>query len=100
MYPIAASSSATLVIITDVEFVISAVEIVLSILLPSASFSSIPNSSINAPLVPDPSSREITVISSLAALPHPVIAPISMADAKTPMIAFFNFLIFFVSFFS
>ena len=40
--------------------------VVLSTLFPSASFSSIPNNSMNAPLVPDPSSRDNTLIYSLA----------------------------------
>ena len=47
----------------------------------SPCFSSIPNSSMNAPLVPDPSSREITSMAPLAALAvaaHAVV-PISAA---------------------
>ena len=40
--------------------------VVLSTLFPSASFSSIPNNSMNAPLVPDPSSRDNTLTYSLA----------------------------------
>ena len=40
--------------------------VVLSTLFPSASFSSIPNNSMNAPLVPEPSSRDNTLTYSLA----------------------------------
>ena len=40
--------------------------VVLSTLFPSASFSSIPNNSMNAPLVPEPSSRDNTFTYSLA----------------------------------
>ena len=47
---------------TSVLFVIVASSVVLSTFLPLASFSSIPNSSINAPLVPEPSSLDTTVI--------------------------------------
>ena len=47
-------------------FVIIASSVVLSTLFPSASFSSIPNNSMNAPLVPDPSSRDSTLTYSLA----------------------------------
>ena len=43
---------------------IVASSVVLSIFSPLASFSSTPNSSMNAPLVPEPSSREYTEISS------------------------------------
>ena len=53
--------------ITEVLFVILAASVVLSTLFPSASFSSIPNSSMNAPLVPEPSSLEQIVISPEAA---------------------------------
>ena len=66
-YPIAFTSCATVLNITDVLFVIFAASVVLSTLFPSASFSSIPNSSMNAPLVPDPSSLEQIVISPEAA---------------------------------
>ena len=62
MYPIADAFPATVVIITEVLFVISAVSTVRSTFLPSASFCSIPISSINAPLVPEPSSRDSTEI--------------------------------------
>ena len=47
-------------------FVMIASSVVLSTLFPSASFSSIPNNSMNAPLVPDPSSRDNTLTYSLA----------------------------------
>ena len=62
MYPIAYSSPATVVIITDVLFVICASWVVISI-FSSPFFSSMPNSSINAPLVPEPSSRDTIVMS-------------------------------------
>ena len=65
-YPIAYSSLATEVSITDVLFVMIASSVVLSTLFPSASFSSIPNNSMNAPLVPEPSSRDNTFTYSLA----------------------------------
>ena len=57
-YPIAAGFPATVVSITDVEFVISALTVVISL----SSSSTTPISSTNAPLVPEPSSREITDI--------------------------------------
>ena len=47
-------------------FVMIASSVVLSTLFPSASFSSIPNNSMNAPLVPEPSSRDNTLTYSLA----------------------------------
>ena len=80
MYPMAALFSATVVIITDVEFVICTLDVVLSTLFPSLSFCSIPNNSMKAPLVPDPSSLDTAVIfssdaaflSSLELPPHPV----------------------------
>ena len=62
----ASGSLATEVIITEVEFVMAAASVVMSTLLPAASFSSSPNSSMNAPRVPEPSSREYTEISLLA----------------------------------
>ena len=62
IYPMASASLATVVFITAVELVIAAEEVVLSTFLPLPSFSSIPNSSINAPRVPDPSSREVTLM--------------------------------------
>ena len=52
------SSPATVVIMTAVELVIMASSMVMSTLLPSASFCSIPKSSMKAPRVPEPSSRE------------------------------------------
>ena len=52
------ASPATDVIMTDVAFVMAAVGVVRSTLSPLVSFSSMPNSSMNAPRVPEPSSRE------------------------------------------
>ena len=59
---------ATEAIMTEVELVISALSVVRSTFFP-LTFSSIPNSSTNAPRVPDPSSRESTVISAALANP-------------------------------
>ena len=89
MYPIAFSSPATVVIITDVLFVMLASSVVIST-FSSPCFSSIPNSSINAPLVPEPSSRDTTVISPLAALTvlANAVAP-NTAAVKTAAIFFF-----------
>ena len=64
---------ATVVSITEVLLVISAASVVWSTLLPLASFTSMPNSSMKAPRVPEPSSREMTVI-----LP---VMPVSSTDA-------------------
>jgi len=47
---------------TEVLLVIEASSVVLSIFLPSAFFCSMPISSMNAPRVPDPSSREMTAM--------------------------------------
>ena len=91
----------------------------LSTFCPLASFSSIPNSSINAPLVPEPSSLETIVISDdvsksalasvLASLPvesalesefdppHPVASPATIPTTAAIAINFFNF-IFVISF--
>ena len=44
-------------------------EVVLSVLLPLASLVSMPNSSMNAPRVPEPSSRDTTSMAPLAVLP-------------------------------
>ena len=49
----------------------------------SPCFSSIPNSSMNAPLVPDPSSREITSIVPLAALAVAANAVVPISAAVT-----------------
>ena len=70
---------ATVVIMTEVLLVISAVSMVISILLPSASFCSMPRSSMNAPLVPEPSSRDSTVI---APLMEPPAASVSCAASS------------------
>ena len=51
-----AGSPATVVIMTEVELVTTAEEVVASFLLSSST----PNSSVNAPRVPEPSSREMT----------------------------------------
>ena len=82
--------------ITDVLFVIFAASVVLSTLFPSASFSSIPNSSMNAPLVPDPSSLEQIVISPEAAAIAvvPIVATpnnAAIATAKPFFIIHFSF---------
>jgi len=63
---------ATVVITMEVLFTTIALSVVLSTLFPFASFSSIPKSSINAPLVPEPSSRETTTISLLFSVAQPV----------------------------
>ena len=65
-YPIAYSSPETVVIMISVLLEMIASAVVLSVLLPSASFSSTPVSSTKAPLVPEPSSRETTLIGWLA----------------------------------
>ena len=89
-YPIEFSSPATVVSITSVLFVMLASCVVISTFSPSFS-SSIPNSSTNAPRVPDPSSREITSIApdgaAITTVPITVV-PISAA-VKTPAILFF-----------
>ena len=90
IYPIAFSSPATVVIITEVLFVMLASTVVISIFSPSFS-SWMPNSSIKAPLVPEPSSREITLIVPLAALATVAnaVVPITAA-AKIPTIFFLH----------
>ena len=65
MYPMEEPLPSTEVITTSVLFVISAVSTVISTFLPCAFFTSTPKSSMNAPRVPEPASREITVIVSL-----------------------------------
>lgn len=77
------SFPATVLIITDVLFVTLASSVVLSTLLPSASFSSIPNNSINAPLVPDPSSLDTTVIALLLSNSEPELSPVPV-PAESP----------------
>ena len=77
------SFPATVLIITDVLFVTLASSVVLSTLLPSASFSSIPNNSINAPLVPDPSSLDTTVIALLLSNSEPALSPVPV-PAESP----------------
>ena len=69
-YPIPDAFPLMEVIMTEVLLVVSAVAMVRSILLPSASFSSMPKSSMKAPRVPEPSSRETTVILS-SVFPQP-----------------------------
>ena len=77
----------------------------MSTLLPSASFSSIPKSSTNAPLVPDPSSRERMVISpdapvwselsavlSFPLLPHPTMVPSANVATRSVAAISFNFI--------
>src|SRR5699024_10736931 len=54
------SSPATEVIMTEVELVMAAAAVVMSTFSPLESSSSMPNSSTNAPRVPEPSSREYT----------------------------------------
>ena len=74
---------ATVVSITAVLLVISAAVVVLSILLPFASFSSIPSSSTKAPRVPEPSSRDTTVMLPVT----PAVAflfPLSLFPAEQP----------------
>ena len=95
----ALSLPATVVIITAVLFVISAVSVVLSIFSPASFFSSMPNSSINAPLVPEPSSRETTVIvpsaappCALSLLPQPANIPTATVIAKATANTFFIFI--------
>src|SRR5699024_12692912 len=73
MYPIAYSFSDTVVIITDVLFVTCASIVVLSL----SSSSTTPNSSVKAPLVPEPSSRDTTVIALAASQPDAVSEPLS-----------------------
>ena len=105
IYPREFTSPATVVIITEVEFVIFASSVVMSTLLPSASFSSIPKSSTNAPLVPDPSSRERMVISpdapvwsalsavlSFPLLPHPTMVPSANVATRSVAAISFNFI--------
>ena len=65
----ALGSPATDVIMTAVELVMAAAGVVMSTLSPLASFCSMPNSSMNAPRVPEPSSRERTVISPVMSPP-------------------------------
>ena len=101
---------------TSVLFVIVASSVVLSTFLPLASFSSIPNSSINAPLVPEPSSLDTTVIVWLfdeepalpvyeafdaePELPHATIVPMHITLIATAANLFqFFILMFFSSFF-
>ena len=78
------SLPATLVRTTSVLFAISASAVVLSTFLPSAVFSSTPVSSMNAPRVPEPSSREMTVIAPETPLSAPSAACVSEADAELP----------------
>ena len=76
----AAALPSTVVIITAVLLVISAVLMVRSTLSCST-----PVNSTNAPLVPDPSSLEITEIAPVASFafpPHPVQAAAIMLPAK------------------
>ena len=74
------SLPATLVSTTSVLFAISASAVVLSTFLPSAVFSSTPVSSMNAPRVPEPSSREMTVIAPEAPLSTPSAACVPEAE--------------------
>ena len=53
-------SLATVVIMTAVELVIAAVAVVMSTFSPSSFSCSMPKSSMKAPRVPEPSSREYT----------------------------------------
>src|SRR5699024_1397031 len=102
MYPIAYSFSDTVVIITDVLFVTCASIVVISL----SSSSTTPNSSVKAPLVPEPSSRDTTVIALAASqsepdaslppcaasselLPHPVAATAIMLTTDKIAINFF-----------
>ena len=61
----------TVVIMTEVLLVTAAAGVVQSTFSPASFFCSTPNSSINAPRVPEPSSREITPISEAASKPDP-----------------------------
>ena len=114
-YPIALLSPATLLITTSVLFAMIALVAVLSVLLPSASFSSTPVSSTNAPLVPEPFSRLTTEIVPLTAplsddfaalpllpeaLPHPAKSPNIITLPNTTVATFLtcSFLIFKISF--
>ena len=63
MYPIASTLPATLIITPLVELEISASPRVISSFSPASFFCSMPISSTNAPLVPEPSSRDTTVMS-------------------------------------
>ena len=92
MYPIAFSSPATVVIITDVLFVMLASSVVIST-FSSPCFSSIPNSSMKAPLVPDPSSRDITSMVPLAALAVAANAVVPISAAVTIAKTFFFIMI-------
>ena len=60
--------------------------VVLSTFVPSAAFSSTPNSSMKAPLVPEPSSRELTLISLLVSK-SPVAASVCAASVAASVAA-------------
>jgi len=64
------------VIMTEVELVMSHSSVVQSIFSPASFFCSMPNSSMNAPRVPLPSSREMTLISSASAKAEVIISTI------------------------
>ena len=94
---------ATVVIMTFVLLVVTASTVVLSISWPSAVSSSTPVSSMNALRVPEPSSREITVMAadgsnpSLSAgrPPHPIMTAASTAhSARQIQLRFFCFMVF------
>ena len=105
-YPIAYSSPETVVIMISVLLEMIALEVVLSTLLPSASFSSTPVSSTKAPLVPEPSSRDTTLIGWLALPPEdepaselafPLLPqPVINAAAHITLIATANNLLFLI----
>ena len=80
-YPIAPLLPAMVVIITEVLLVISASSVVLSTFSPASFLLSMPNSSMNAPLVPEPSSRETTVIGPSALPPAGSVVSVSVSAA-------------------
>ena len=61
---------------------ICASTVVLSTFSPASFFSSTPNSSMNAPLVPEPSSREITLICPEKSPPAAVLSPSVLPSAS------------------
>ena len=81
-YPIAPLLPAMVVIITEVLLVISASSVVLSTFSPASFLLSMPNSSMNAPLVPEPSSRETTVIGPSALPPAGSVISVLVSAAE------------------
>ena len=61
---------------------ICASTVVLSTFSPASFFSSTPNSSMNAPLVPEPSSREITLICPEKSPPAALLSPSVLPEAS------------------